>query len=377
MNAENVKEEIKKLRREIKRHNRLYYIEAKPEITDREFDRIYRELEELENKYPEFVTKDSPTKRVGGAALEKFENYNHGEPMLSLDNTYSGEEVIEWEERILKKVKPGKGFIVEEKLDGIGVSLVYKNSRLEVASTRGDGYTGDNITANIRTQHIIPLKLKGNNIPRLIEVRGEVFIKKSELKKINLRREIEGINLFSNPRNTCAGTLKLLDPRKASRRKLSAYFYAAGAVKEGVLPDTQKEILDIYHSWGLPVNKNYRLCKNIDEIEEAYKSFQGERDSLDYEIDGIVIKVNSREEQKELGNTSKSPRWAVAYKFEPKSSITKVLDIKFNVSRTGKITPVANLKPVKVGGVMISSATLYNFDKVYELGVKIGDRVEI
>ncbi|MEA3506453.1 MAG: NAD-dependent DNA ligase LigA, partial [Elusimicrobiota bacterium] len=300
MKTESAKKEIEKLREKIKKQNRLYYIEGKPEISDREYDRLYEKLQELEKEHPEYITEDSPTRRVGGEPLEEFENYTHGDAMLSLDNSYSEEEIREWEERISRKAEIKEGFIVEEKLDGIGLSLIYRDGKLHAAATRGDGYTGDNITANIKPQRAIPLELSGKDLPDSIEIRGEVFIRKSEFEKINQRRKEKGKKIFANPRNTCAGTLKLLDPRKSSKRKLSAYFYAPGALEGGNLPDTQQELLKTFSSWGLPVNKGYRICKDISEIEEAYRDFKEKREELDYEIDGIVIKVNSLKEQRRL-----------------------------------------------------------------------------
>ncbi len=377
MKIENVKERIKELRQKIRKHNRLYYIAGSPKISDREYDRLYRKLKEIEEERPEYITADSPTQRVGGKPLNEFKNYTHTVPMLSLDNTYSRDEIVDWEKKISKKVEIEEGFIVEEKLDGIGLSLVFRSGNLDIAATRGDGYTGDEITANIKPQRGIPLKLSGRNIPGLIEIRGEVFIRKSEFKRINERRRFEGKKTFANPRNTCAGTLKLLDPEKSSKRQLNAYFYAVGAVKDGSLPSSQEDILERFTGWGLPVNKNYRHCRDIGEIKESYEYFKEKREDLDYEIDGIVIKVSSRKEQNILGSTAKSPRWAIAYKFEAEGNISVVKEIKFNVSRTGKITPVAKLEPVKVGGVEISSATLYNFDYVREMGIKPGDRVEV
>ncbi|MGM0441755.1 MAG: NAD-dependent DNA ligase LigA [Elusimicrobiota bacterium] len=374
---ENIEKKIESLREKIRYHDNLYYVKGSPEISDREYDRLYRKLKDYEQKYPRFDTPDSPTHRVGGEPLEKFETVSHNVPMLSLENTYSGEETKEWVDRIEEKITDFKGFTVEEKIDGVGISLVYENGRLTAAVTRGDGYRGDDVTANIKTQKVIPLVLRGKNHPKLVEVRGEVFITKSELQRINSRRKKNGKSPFSNPRNTCAGTLKLLDPSRVARRRLNAFFYSLGDIQNHSKPDTQDELFRMYKNWGLPVNSNYQVCKSFKKILKTFRDLEKSRDKRDYEIDGAVIKVNSLAKQEELGSTSKSPRWAVAFKFKSKREITRIKDVTFNVGRTAIITPVAELEPVEVGGVTITRATLHNFEEIQRLNVGTGDKVEV
>jgi len=372
-----VKEEIERLRKEIRRHDRLYYIEGNPEISDREYDHLYKELTELENSNPELSDPNSPTQRVGGEPSEGFRTVEHGEPMLSLDNSYSELEVEEWLARVRKQIDISDGFIVEEKIDGVGVSLTYSNGELQLAASRGNGMQGDDITSNIRTQRVIPLILDTDNPPDKVEIRGEMYITKSEFSRINRRREREGKPLFANPRNTCAGTLKLLDPRAVAERNLSAFFYARGLWEGSWAPSTQSQLLEILAEWGLPIDRNYTKCGTSEDIFRAYDDIRKHRNDRNYEIDGVVIKVNSFKEQDMLGNTAKSPRWAIAYKFESGKDVTTVKDVEFSVGRTGIITPVAKLEPVRIGGVTITSATLHNFDQINRLNVAVGDLVDV
>ncbi len=369
--------QINELRQKIRYHNYLYYVKGEPVISDKEYDSNYRELKLLEEQHHEYDDIDSPTKRVGGDLLENFQSYTHMVAMLSLENAYSSDEVMEWEKKISKNTNITKGYILEEKIDGVGISLTYKNGRLSVASTRGNGIQGDDVTQNIRTQKVVPLVLSTDDPPEFIEVRGEMFIKKTELERINDERQKEGKSTFANPRNTCAGTLKLLDSRAVAKRRLSAFFYGLGIWKGKNQPYTQGELLKTYISWGLPVNENFKKCRNITEIINTYEILNNERDNRDYDMDGMVIKVNSFTEQNTLGSTSKSPRWAIALKFPARKDITTVEGIEFSVGRTGIITPVAKLNPVEIGGVTITSATLHNFEQVERLGVSVGDRVEV
>jgi len=372
-----IAERVKDLREQIRHHDYLYYVKSRPEISDRQYDKLYSELKKLEEEYPEFKDPNSPTQRVGGAPLEGFSTVRHRVPMLSLDNTYSKEELKSWEDKIKKIHKPSQGYVVEEKIDGVSVSLTYEKGKFILAATRGNGEEGDDITANIKTQKVIPLLLRGNKFPDIVEIRGEMFISLTELKRINARRESLGKKTFANPRNTCAGTLKLLDPGKVAERRLGAFFYGIGEWRGPNKPGTQYELFSILEKWGLPVDKNYRLCFNIKEVFETCDRLEAERDSRDYEIDGAVVKVNSFEEQEELGRTAKSPRWAIAYKFESKKAVTRINKIIFSVGRTGIVTPVAQLEPVEVGGVTISNATLHNFDQIKKLRVNEGDHVEV
>jgi DNA ligase (NAD+) len=374
---EEAKSVIEDLRKELRRHNHLYYVKGTPEISDAEYDKLYNKLKKLEEAFAEYDDPDSPTHRVGGAPAEGFETFRHSIPMLSLDNAYSYEEVSAWHDRVKKNGEVTGGYIVEEKIDGVGISLIYENGRLNVAATRGNGFEGDNVTQNIRTQKVIPLVLDTDNPPAHVEVRGEMFIKKSELDRINQQRMNEGKSIFANPRNTCAGTLKLLDPKEVAQRNMSAFFYGVGLWEGDGRPATQDEMLELYKEWGLPVSEQYTKCANIEEINKAYDRLNNGRDQRDYEIDGTVVKVNSIKVQEELGATAKNPRWAIAFKFEARKDVTEVKDVIYSVGRTGIITPVAKLEPVKIGGVTISSATLHNFDYVSSLDVSIGDRVEV
>jgi DNA ligase (NAD+) len=371
------KKNIEKLREQIEQHDYLYYVKGEPEISDEEYDRLYKELERLEHGHPEFRDTNSPTQRVGGAPLEGFRTVPHRIPMLSLDNTYSEKEVVDWVKRIKKTVDVSEGYVVEEKIDGVGLSLNYEKGKLSAAVTRGNGFEGDDITQNARTQRTIPLTLKTSSPPALVEVRGEMFITRSELERINEQRANQGKPVFANPRNTCAGTLKLLDPKTVAKRRLSAFFYGLGVWEGENRPRTQQELFGLYADWGLPVNKNFEVCRDIKDIFRVYERFKSERETRDYDIDGAVVKINAFTRQERLGATSKSPRWAVAFKFEAKRGTTRIKDIIFSVGRTGIITPVAQLEPVRVGGVTISSATLHNFDQVRKLGAGIGDRIEV
>ncbi|MBN2407179.1 MAG: NAD-dependent DNA ligase LigA [Elusimicrobia bacterium] len=374
---EKIRARIENLREKITRYDFLYYVKGEPEISDREYDRMYAELKTLEEEHPEYITADSPTRRVGGEPLKEFKTVKHAVPMLSLENTYSREEVAEWEKRIRKKVPLKEGFVIEEKLDGVSISVTYEKGKLILAASRGNGISGDDITGNILTQRVIPLVLRTDNPPDSVEIRGEMFLKISELRRINEVREKNGEPVFANPRNTCAGTLKLLDPAEVSERRLSAYFYGFGRWDGTSPPLTQMKLLEIYEEWGLPVNSTYSQCASIEEVFESYERLADERADRDYDIDGTVVKVNLFREHDVLGATSRNPRWAIAYKFESKKATTTVREIIFSVGRTGIITPVAKLEPVGIGGVTVSSATLHNFDQVRKLGVSAGDRVEV
>lgn len=377
MNLKSKEEEVLYLRREIERHNRLYYNEGRQEISDAEYDELFRRLIELEEENPSLISPDSPTGKVGAEPVPDGRALRHLMPMLSLDNTYSREEISEWIKRIYKSLIPAGGFLVEEKIDGVGVSLLYEGGLLKRALTRGNGLEGEDITVNIFTQNIIPMSLKGSNIPATIEVRGEMYISHTELERINRERINSGKKSFSNPRNTCAGTLKLLNPSEVAERNLQAFFYSYGGVVGGSLPDAQEKLLERFSEWGLPVDSSFIRCAGEEEIISALKKIEIGRDKKDYDIDGAVIKVNSFEEQFNLGSTSRSPRWAVAYKFRAKSAVTKLTDVIYNVGRTGVITPRAILEPVKVGGVTISSATLHNYDQIQRLGINVGDLVRV
>ncbi|MCM8771201.1 MAG: NAD-dependent DNA ligase LigA [Candidatus Omnitrophica bacterium] len=371
-----IKKKIEALRTQIRHHDYMYYVLSQPEISDREYDELMRKLKELEEQYPEFVTADSPTQRVGGEVLEGFKTVKHRLGMFSLDNTYNFDELKDWDGRVRKGLGSGAKieYVTELKIDGVSLNLTYEKGLLIIGATRGDGTTGEDVTNNVKTVRAIPLKLMAGNAPDLIEVRGEVYLDKEELEKINKQRQKEGEALFANPRNAASGSLKLLDPKLVAQRRLKFFAHSLGAFK-GKEIKSQWEYLMTIREWGLPVNPHSKLCKNLDEVIDYCKDWQDKREKLAYEIDGIVVKVNSLAQQKELGFTLKSPRWAVAYKYPAHQATTQVLQINVQVGRTGVITPVAELKPVECGGVTIKHATLHNFDEIKRLGLKIGDRV--
>jgi len=374
-----VKKRIEELRRLINYHNYRYYVLAEPEISDYEFDMLMKELEELEKKYPEYKVPNSPTQRVGGEPLKEFKSVKHKVPMLSLSNTYDENDIFEWEKRI-KRILGDKEkieYVVELKIDGVGISLTYEKGKLVLGASRGDGETGDDITGNLKTVKSIPLELFSDKrkVPEVLEVRGEVYIEKSEFEKINRVREKNGETLFANPRNAAAGTLKLLDPREVAKRNLSCFIYALGVTEGWEIPDTHFKVLQVLKDFGFRINPNIKLMSDINEVVNYCRKWEEKRDSLSYEIDGMVIKVNSLKQQEKLGFTMKSPRWAVAFKFGAKKGITVLKDVIHQVGRTGILTPVAILEPVKVGGVTISRATLHNYDEIKRLDIKIGDTV--
>ncbi len=366
---ENVKKRMDELYNLINYYDEMYYIKNNPVINDQEYDNLIRELSELEQKYPEFARLDSPTVRVGGKPVEQFNTVVHEIPMLSIDNTYSDREIIEFDKRIKKALGREVEYFVELKIDGVAVSLIYERGRLVRGATRGDGFIGDEVTENIKTIRDIPLYV---SIDRRFEVRGEIYIAKSDFERLNRERINEGEEPFANPRNATAGSLKLLNPKEVARRRLRFFVYS-GFLKES--PKTQGEILDFFETLGFPVNPERKAVKSIEEVIGFCKKWEKERNQLQYAIDGIVIKVNSIRHQETLGFTSKSPRWAVAYKFPAEQATSKIKDIIVQVGRTGILTPVAILEPVHLAGTTVSRASLHNFDEIERLDVKIGDRV--
>lgn len=369
---------IKELREEITYHNYLYYVLDSPEISDAEYDSLMRELVGLENVYPDLIAPDSPTQRVGAPPLEEFQSVTHTIPMLSLSNTETEEDTFEFDKRIKRflHVHESKSieYVAETKLDGLAVEVVYENSLLKVGSTRGDGFTGEDVILNLKTIRTIPLSLlrRYEPVPERLEARGEVFIKLQDFKKLNRRREEAGKPFFANPRNAAAGSLRQLDPNITAKRPLDIFFYGIGSVI-GKRFESHWDVLKTLRRWGLKTNPLNRVCKGINEVLEYYKEIRDMRDSLEYEIDGIVVKVNSLEMQDRLGTVSRSPRWAIAYKFEPVQATTKILNIDAHVGRTGILTPVAIMEPVKIGGVTVSRATLHNQDEINRKGVRVGD----
>ena len=365
-----------RLRDEIEEHNRRYYEQAAPTISDREYDRRYKELVDLESKFPELVTSDSPTQRVGGKPLKAFEPIEHRVPMLSLDNTYSEEEVADFYARIARLLPNEKiPVVIEPKVDGVAVSLLYENGKLRHAATRGDGTVGDDITQNIRTIRSVPEQLRGK-APKLLEVRGEVYMDKKGFEKLNAEREKEGLPLFANPRNAAAGSLKQLDPAIVAKRPLGLVCYGTGAT-EGVDVDLHSKIFPLLKKLGLPATEKWWLADSVEKILQAIHELDQVRHDFPYQTDGAVVKVDSFAQRENLGFTAKSPRWAIAYKYEAERVETRLLDIVVQVGRTGTLTPVAVLEPVLVSGSTVSRATLHNEDEIKRKDIRIGDVVVI
>ncbi|GIX06682.1 MAG: DNA ligase [Candidatus Poribacteria bacterium] len=372
---EAVREEIEALRREIRRHEWLYYVKNAPEISDFEFDQLLKRLERLEAEYPELVTPDSPTQRVGGEPSEEFAQVVHRVPMLSLDNTYEAGELRQFDARVRRMLgnEPVE-YVCELKIDGLAVSLRYEAGQLVQGATRGDGRVGEDVTPNLRTVRSIPLRLLGETPPPVLEVRGEVYMEKADFQRLNAQRIENGEPPFANPRNAAAGSVRLLDPRITASRPLKLWAYGVGE-HEGVTFQTHAEVLERLQEWGLPVNPHFRVCTDIEAVVRYCEEWTRRREELSYEVDGVVVKVNSLEQQARLGSTAKSPRWAISYKFPVSQAMTVVRDIQVQVGRTGVLTPRAILEPVFVDGVTVSHATLHNFDEVQRLDVRVGDTV--
>ncbi len=375
--AKSPKDEVEQLKSEIRHHDRNYYVENRPEISDREYDRLMERLKALEQAYPELRTPDSPTQRVGGAPLEGFKPVRHGKQMLSMDNTYSPEELKAFDERVRRYLDRTKiEYLVELKVDGVCVSLLYENGQLIRGATRGDGSVGDDITANLKTIRTIPLSLEGKNIPKRIEVHGEVFMNRQAFKRLNAEKEKEGEELFMNPRNAAAGSLKLLDSQITAKRGLEVFCHGAGQVT-GRPFQTHESLLSGFEKWGLRVNSNRFKTDSLDRLIEYCNSWDAKRKTLPYDTDGMVIKVNTIADQERLGETTKSPRWMIAYKFQAERAKTKLLDIKIQVGRTGTLTPVAILEPVLLAGTTVSRATLHNEEEIARRDIRVGDQVWI
>jgi DNA ligase (NAD+) len=365
------------LRDEIRRHEHLYYVLDQPAISDQEYDALERELRDLEAQFPDLVTPDSPTQRVGEKPSEEFPSFVHRVPMLSLDNTYSAEELREFEERIFRVVgKREIAYVAELKIDGLSMSLHYEGGHLARAVTRGDGVRGDDVTPNARAIRAIPLVLRGGDVPAALEVRGEVYLPRTRFEAINREREEAEEEPFANPRNAAAGTMKSLDARVVAKRGLDAFLYAIAHV-EGAAPRSQWEALERLRSWGLRTNPTSRRCVGLDEVMGFVEEWREKRVALEYEIDGVVLKVDDFALQQELGFTSKFPRWAIAYKYPAMQAATVVEAIDVQVGRTGKLTPVAHLAPVALAGATVSRATLHNEEEVARKDVRVGDTVLI
>lgn len=372
------KKKIEDLRRKIRHHDYMYYVLSQPEVSDKEYDDLLRGLKELEDKYPQFKTGDSPTERITGGILEGFKTVKHRQKMLSLDNTYSFDELKDWDQRVRKGIASSEKpeYVVELKIDGVSANITYEKGKLTIGATRGDGETGEDVTQNIKTIRAIPLALREKDFPDLIEIRGEVYMDRRDFAILNREREDLGEVLFANTRNAASGSLKLLDTSIVGKRRLNFFAHSLGE-HTGFKVPTHWDFLQKLKVWGIRTNPDSKLCNNLEEVFEYCSQWQEKRDKLTYDIDGIVVKVNRLTQQERLGFTHKAPRWAVAYKFPAHQATTEVLDIKVNVGRTGVITPTATLRPVECAGVTISNVTLHNFDEIKRLSIKAGDRVLI
>jgi len=375
--SKNVKARIEKLRSEIERHNRLYYVEARPEISDREFDRMIKELERLEQEHPEYDSPDSPTHKVGGEPIEGFETVEHRVPMLSIDNTFEENGLEEFDRRVQKLLgEESPEYTVEYKIDGAALALVYEDGHLVRGVTRGDGRRGDDITSNARTLLGVPLRLKSDNPPAVLEVRGEAFIANSDFARLRAEQERRGEEPFKNPRNATAGALKLLDPKLCAARRVRFLAHGVGDT-QGLAAGTHVEFLQSIAEMGIPVSPNVEAHPSMQAAREYAQELIDDLHSLDFEVDGVVVKVNSFAQRERLGNTSKSPRWVIAYKWEKYEAVTKIEEIGIQVGKTGTLTPVAYLQPVEIAGTTVSRASLHNKDELGRLGVRVGDWVVV
>jgi len=372
--------EIEDLRKKIDYHNWRYYVLDSPEISDQQYDRMMRRLEKLEKEFPELVTPDSPTQRVGAPPIDAFGTVKHSIPMLSLSNAFSEEEVDEFDERVKRFLKTSGDieYVSEPKIDGLAIEIIYKKGKFTIGSTRGDGETGEDVTLNLRTVKSIPLRLFEEKVkpPDLLEVRGEVYMNKKDFERLNKDREKKGESTFANPRNAAAGSIRQLDSKVTASRPLKMSCYAIGKI-EGKNLSSQWEVLQTLPKWGLSVNRHVRRCANIGEVKKYFREISEKRGEFPYDIDGIVVKVNSFALQNKLGEVSRSPRWALAYKFAAHQETTKIKDIIVNVGRTGALTPVAILEPVHISGVEIARATLHNQDEIDRKDIRIGDTVVV
>ena len=376
------KDELESLRQQIRHHNHRYHVLDDPEVPDAEYDRLMRQLQAIESEYPELVTEDSPTQRVGDTPISAFGTVQHQVPMLSLDNAFAPDELREFHRRVTNRLELEEGadklcYAAEPKLDGAAVSLLYENGQLVRGATRGDGTSGEDITHNVRTIDAIPLRLIGEDFPPTLEVRGEVFMPKAGFEAYNKKAAQAGEKTFVNPRNAAAGSLRQLDPKLTAERPLDMYVYSVGRIDGGELPETHSEVIRRLQSWGLKTCPESAVVEGVEGCLAYYEALGAKRDSLPYEIDGVVYKVDNLLQQRELGFVSRAPRWAIAHKFPAQEELTTVEGIEFQVGRTGAVTPVARLKPVFVGGVTVSNATLHNIDELHRKDVRVGDTVTI
>ncbi len=375
-----VQERLDALREQLRHHSYLYHVLDDPEIPDIEYDRLMRDLQHLEAEHPELITPDSPTQRVGEKPIEGFSTVTHRLPMLSLDNAFTEEELRDFDQRVRKRLELDDGdiaYAAEPKLDGAAISLMYVNGVLEVAATRGDGTTGEDVTHNARTIESIPLRIRGNDYPDVLEVRGEVFMPRAGFEAYNAAARETGEKTFVNPRNAAAGSLRQLDPKLTASRPLDIYVYSTGFVENGELPNTHSDVLMQLQEWGFKVCPERKRVSGVDGCLDFYRDIGDRRGALSYDIDGVVYKVDSLALQRDLGFVSRAPRWAIAHKFPAQEELTVVKAVEFQVGRTGALTPVARLEPVFVGGVTVSNATLHNIDELHRKDVRVGDTVVV
>ncbi len=375
-------DELESLQQQIRHHNYRYHVLDDPEVPDAEYDRLMRQLQAIERKYPELITEDSPTQRVGDTPISAFGTVQHQVPMLSLDNAFEPDELREFHRRVTDRLELEEGadqlrYAAEPKLDGAAVSLLYENGQLVRGATRGDGTSGEDITHNVRTIDAIPLRLIGEDFPPTLEVRGEVFMPKAGFEAYNKKAEQAGEKTFVNPRNAAAGSLRQLDPKLTAERPLDMYVYSVGRIDGGELPETHSEVIRRLQGWGLKTCPEGAVVQGVEGCLAYYEALGAKRDSLPYEIDGVVYKVDNLLQQRELGFVSRAPRWAIAHKFPAQEELTTVEGVEFQVGRTGAVTPVARLQPVFVGGVTVSNATLHNIDELHRKDVRVGDTVTI
>ncbi len=376
--SDEVRQRIDELRRQIEHHNYRYYVLDNPEIPDAEYDRLFRELQRLEGRHPELISADSPTQRVGAEPAKELGEVRHLVPMLSLANAFTDEELADFDRRVRERLETDTvAYVAEPKLDGLAISLLYEEGRLVRAATRGDGTTGEDVTQNVRTIEAIPLRLRGTGWPRLLEVRGEVYMPKAGFEDLNRRQAAQGGKSFANPRNAAAGSLRQLDPRITAERPLTLFCYGTGYSEGGELPETHSGTMQRLREWGLRVCPELRVVQGLEECLTYYRGIGERREGLPYEIDGVVYKVDRLDWQQELGFVARAPRWAIAHKFPAQEEITLVRDVEWQVGRTGALTPVARLEPVQVAGVTVSNATLHNVDEIERKDVRIGDTVVV
>ena len=379
MAIKNIEDKIINLRNQLDEHNYRYYILDDPSVSDAEYDRLFQELKKLEQTHPEFLTPDSPTQRVGAKPLKTFSEVQHAVPMLSLDNAFTNEDIVNFDQRIHDRLgsRVMNEYCCEPKLDGLAISIRYVDGKLISAATRGDGYTGEDVTENIKTIKMVPLKLRGNDYPKILNVRGEVFMTKKGFEKLNDYAFKHDEKVFANPRNAAAGSLRQLDPNITAKRPLEIYFYGIGEVEGGKIPTKHCDMLTQLTKWGLRVNPLSKVMEGAEGCLQYFKKLSAIRPSLPYEIDGVVYKINDIKLQERLGYLSRSPRWAIAHKFPAEEAITVVEAVEFNVGRTGAVTPIARLRPVHVSGVTVCNATLHNMQEIERKDIRIGDTVVV